>query len=186
MSSTDRTAIIEGNSPDHQTSQQEKKRKAKRDVIVISSDEEDASTIAENKISDLTFTIKRLKRENCESKIALNVMDKLVTRYADDLEQVREELEELRQDTRRCKIDPAKLKDDLLCAICKSKMWHPFIYAIPSLPDCGHIFCEGCIREWFVVTETNYRRENLHFHHNMPILVPDLIRQAFLQTYIEH
>lgn len=85
-----------------------------------------------------------------------------------------------------------------MCVICESKMWYPFmcvslvsvvgmcvVMRFPSLPDCGHIFCEGCIREWFGATLANYQQEHPDFHRNTPIRVPDVVRQALLQTYIE-
>ncbi len=55
MLSSNNTAIIEGDPPRPQAT-------AKDNAIMISSDEEDASAIAEKKISDLKYTIKRLKR----------------------------------------------------------------------------------------------------------------------------
>ncbi|PBK60363.1 hypothetical protein ARMSODRAFT_982374 [Armillaria solidipes] len=175
-SSYNNISIIDDDTPTPpQSSQQSNERKAHSDFIVISSDEEDGSTIAEKKISDLEFTIKRLKRENREAKKAQDDIEKLVARYVDALEEVWGELEEFREHANRRKIVRGLFHLAVLpsfnCAIQENTKLNDDL----TLPDCGHIFCEGCIQEWFGSTLANYRQEHPDFHHNMPIPVPDVV-----------
>jgi len=36
------------------------------------------------------------------------------------------------------------LDDDLQCSICRGELENP-----TTVRDCGHVFCYGCIEEWF-------------------------------------
>ncbi len=68
-------SIIDDAPTPPQSNKQSNERKTRSDVIVISSDEEGPPTIAENKVSDLKFTIKRLKRVRVSSRSEAHITD---------------------------------------------------------------------------------------------------------------
>ncbi len=67
-------------------------------------------------------------------------------------------------------MDTSVLEPYILCDICTLIMWHLVmsVYSMSavenvvtekynSLPDCGHIYCEGCIQKWFDTIQHDHK-----------------------------
>lgn len=64
--------------------------------------------------------------------------------------------------------DPSAFDDEIYCDHCKKIMWYPCVYVtltssvkiqanpIVSLRECGHIFCQKCLEDWFQVITESY------------------------------
>ncbi|OAX39948.1 hypothetical protein K503DRAFT_865004 [Rhizopogon vinicolor AM-OR11-026] len=77
-------------------------------------------------------------------------------------------------------IDATKLEDTLSCDICANLMYSPYI-----LLNCGHCYCEGCLKGWFDETLTKHIRMHPTYDMNrdpMPRKFPQLLHA--LHPYI--
>ncbi|KAI0311903.1 hypothetical protein OF83DRAFT_709262, partial [Amylostereum chailletii] len=61
-------------------------------------------------------------------------------------------------------ISTSSLEDIINCEICTLKMWSPFI-----LSDCGHVFCQKCLNDWFQSAMVQHMTNNPNFR---PELAP--------------
>ncbi|KAG2343000.1 hypothetical protein BDR05DRAFT_963372 [Suillus weaverae] len=62
-------------------------------------------------------------------------------------------------------IDATKLDDMLSCDICAQLMYSPYL-----LLDCGHSYCEGCLKGWFDETLTKHIRAHPAYDmHRKPV-----------------
>ncbi|THH14462.1 hypothetical protein EW146_g5872 [Bondarzewia mesenterica] len=57
------------------------------------------------------------------------------------------------------------LADVICCEICTDKMWSPYV-----LTDCGHIFCQGCLTDWFNTTLVQYLNAHPTYNLNLPYI----------------
>ena len=53
-----------------------------------------------------------------------------------------------------------------------------------SLPECGHIFCQSCLQDWFSTTLAQFMNANPHYNINQAQNIPHL--QTIFQTLIHH
>ncbi|KAG0708280.1 hypothetical protein DFH29DRAFT_891731 [Suillus ampliporus] len=71
--------------------------------------------------------------------------------------------------------DATKLREMLSCDICTHFMHSPYL-----LLDCGHSYCERCLKGWFDETLTKYIRAHPTYNMNRDPLPPDFPK--ILQT----
>jgi len=117
------------------------------EIIEISSDEE--SGIQQSAIiADLHRQIARLKDENA--------------RHKRDLDKYK--IQSLSKG--KSSLDIAKIEDNLHCEICTLRLWSPYV-----LPECGHIFCQSCLHDWFTTILNKFVADN-------PGYVPNPLPQA--------
>lgn len=62
------------------------------------------------------------------------------------------------------------LDDATCCDVCTHTMWSPYLCvppvplgrlrtkSTPSLSNCGHTFCQGCLTDWFNTTLAHHRQ----------------------------
>ncbi|KAK0491921.1 hypothetical protein EDD18DRAFT_1358350 [Armillaria luteobubalina] len=114
------------------------------DVIDIFSDEDEPPR-KKSKTSDLKTRIEELEKEVINAKEARTEAEKEAAHYQNELENVWLE-------GSHPMLDPMHLEDDVNCELCLLKMWYPFV-----LPDCGHVFCQKCIQDWFAATQKSHQ-----------------------------
>jgi len=73
------------------------------------------------------------------------------------------------------------LEDQLNCEVCTGRLWSPHMSVSllydPSfltrrsdrLPECGHIFCQTCLQEWFNTTLAHFLATHPHYDANNPM-----------------
>ncbi|KIK39002.1 hypothetical protein CY34DRAFT_808757 [Suillus luteus UH-Slu-Lm8-n1] len=66
-------------------------------------------------------------------------------------------------------IDATELGDMLSCDICAHLMHSPYL-----LSDCGHCYCEGCLRGWFDETLTKHIRAHPTYDVNRKLVPPNV------------
>lgn len=152
------------------------------DVIEISSDDDEERpppppVKKPAKTSELEALVKKLKREAEKAKQAQVEAEKRAACFEEALK-----ITQMKAATPSCSrptIDPSKLEDDITCEICTLKMWSPYL-----LPECGHTFCQSCLRDWFNTTLEQHRRQHPHYHPNQPIMLPDFLREMMFYPQI--
>ncbi|KAG1765811.1 hypothetical protein EDD22DRAFT_845251 [Suillus occidentalis] len=65
-------------------------------------------------------------------------------------------------------VDATELGDMLSCDICAHLMHSPYL-----LPDCGHCYCEGCLKGWFDETLTKHIRAHPTYDVNRKLVPPN-------------
>ncbi|KAG1775569.1 hypothetical protein EV702DRAFT_1046902 [Suillus placidus] len=79
-------------------------------------------------------------------------------------------------------IDATKLDDMLSCDICAHLMYSPYL-----LSDCGHCYCEGCLKGWFDETLTKHIRAHPEYNMNrkpVPRDFPEILNT--IGRYVSH
>ncbi|KAL0072785.1 hypothetical protein AAF712_000548 [Marasmius tenuissimus] len=134
------------------------------DVIEISSDEDEspAPLSQKRKIqpSD-TATVSKLERELKKLKEDNARLAKENTQLAQKQTQSECELELYRKEKGSGRLDISDLEDHISCEICTLKLWTPCI-----LPDCGHVFCQSCLQDWFSTTLAQHMTTYPHYDVN--------------------
>ncbi|KAG1765686.1 hypothetical protein EDD22DRAFT_397819 [Suillus occidentalis] len=65
-------------------------------------------------------------------------------------------------------VDATELGDMLSCDICAHLMHSPYL-----LSDCGHCYCEGCLKGWFDETLTKHIRAHPTYDVNRKLVPPN-------------
>ncbi|KIK40348.1 hypothetical protein CY34DRAFT_807282 [Suillus luteus UH-Slu-Lm8-n1] len=65
-------------------------------------------------------------------------------------------------------VDATELGDMLSCDICAHLMHSPYL-----LSDCGHCYCEGCLKGWFDETLTKHTRAHPTYDVNRKLVPPN-------------
>ncbi|KAG2744066.1 hypothetical protein P692DRAFT_20132702 [Suillus brevipes Sb2] len=64
-------------------------------------------------------------------------------------------------------LDATELGDMLSCDICAHLMHSPYL-----LSECGHCYCEGCLKGWFDETLTKHIRAHATYDANRKLVPP--------------
>ncbi|SJK97740.1 uncharacterized protein ARMOST_00993 [Armillaria ostoyae] len=151
------------------------------DVIEISSDDDEEPppppVKKPTKTSELEALVKKLRKETEKAKQAQAEAEKRAACFEEALKI--SQMKAATPSRSRPTIDPSKLEDDINCEICTLKMWSPYL-----LPECGHTFCQSCLRDWFNTTLEQHRRQHPHYHPNQPIMLPDFLREMMFYPQI--
>jgi hypothetical protein len=89
-------------------------------------------------------------------------------------------------DKSRIILNYSQLEDSINCEICLHKMWTPYI-----LPECGHIFCASCLKNWFSTILVQHTKEYPTFALNPPFpaqlrnLATQVRNEPSLRTQLE-
>ncbi|KAG2742425.1 hypothetical protein P692DRAFT_20839286 [Suillus brevipes Sb2] len=123
------------------------------------------------------------QRENSKLKQINEHLERKVARQRAQLDNSRKRLEEQRQELIKLQqeklaalqakgksksIDATKLGDMLSCDICAHLMHSPYL-----LSECGHCYCEGCLKGWFEETLTKYIRAHPTYDANRKLIPPN-------------
>ncbi|KAG7449617.1 uncharacterized protein BT62DRAFT_991778 [Guyanagaster necrorhizus] len=151
------------------------------DVIEISSDDEEVPPPPLKKpakMLELEALVNKLKKKTEKAKRAQDEAEKRAAYFEEALKI--SQLKAATSSHSRPLIDPSKLEDDITCEICTLKMWSPCI-----LPECGHTFCQSCLRNWFNTTLEQHRRQHPRYHPNQPIVLPQYLREMLFYPQID-
>ncbi|TFK44502.1 hypothetical protein BDQ12DRAFT_730555 [Crucibulum laeve] len=129
------------------------------DVIEISSDDDDAAPSQASIIADLRRQLKKTKEENTRHKHAYEKAHRELT----DTREENRVLQTSRRHEKGKLVDTTQLEDNINCEICTARMWSPHL-----LPDCGHAFCQSCLRDWFSTIQAQFMASNPHYDGNQP------------------
>ncbi|SJL13929.1 uncharacterized protein ARMOST_17380 [Armillaria ostoyae] len=157
--------------PSQSTEGPSKKRRVlpSADVVEISSDEDEKPLRKKrDKIFELEHLVIKMKEDNYQAKKAQRITEKKLAQYE-------EELVCLRLESDRLTMKPSQLNDNTTCEICATYMWSPYL-----LPECGHTFCQTCIRDWFATTKRGYSLENPEYHPTDLIEIPEDLLETML------
>ncbi|KAK1225262.1 hypothetical protein PQX77_007788 [Marasmius sp. AFHP31] len=151
------------------------------DVIEISSDEDEPPAPLSHKrklppsdtatVSQLERELKKLKEDNAR-------LARENTQLAQKQNQSECELELYRKERGTGRLDISDLEDHISCEICTLKLWAPCI-----LPDCGHVFCQSCLQDWFSTTLAQHMTTYPHYNVNQRL--PRFIEEA-TNLYPQH
>lgn len=132
------------------------------EVIEISSDDESpAPSIPNTIVADLRRQIKKLKEENAQCKQDLVEAEKEVVRARETVSEMQTSLQ---PEKGKLILDTSHVEDQLSCEVCTGRLWSPYI-----LPECGHIFCQTCLQDWFNTTLAHFLTTHPHYDVNNPI-----------------
>jgi len=175
------------------TSKARNKRKAPPSPIVdgdileiMSSEDEDevrtnrpppkkSTTDANSEVAALQ---KKLKLVQTEAKKELDAAIDRADVIGRDFAQVVAENKQLKasiRDKTKHMLDASLLEDSISCEICTMKMWTPYI-----LPECGHVFCQTCLSDWFSTTLGQHLTLHPNYILNPPL--PQHLRHLAIQA----
>jgi len=110
-------------------------------------------------VTDLRRQVKRLKEENARCKQDLLVAE-------DGLAMARETVSDMQASLQsgegKLVLEASHIEDQLNCEICTGRLWLPHI-----LPECGHVFCQNCLEEWFDTTLAHFLAIHPHYNVNL-------------------
>jgi len=136
------------------------------EVIEISSDDDSSSpSLPDRMVTDLRRQVRKLKEENAQCKKDLVVAEKELVKARENVSEMQASL---RPEKGKLVLDASHLEDQLSCEVCTGRLWSPHI-----LPECGHIFCQTCLQEWFNTTLAHFLAIHPDYNGNNPM------RQAF-------
>ncbi|KAG2118459.1 hypothetical protein DEU56DRAFT_918780 [Suillus clintonianus] len=132
--------------------------------------------------SKLKHTNEKLEQQLADQRTQLDASRKRLKEQSEELAARLQEINagrkeiELQQeklDALQAK-EATKLEELLSCDICAHLMYSPYI-----LLDCGHCYCEGCLKGWFDETLTKHIREHPAYNMDrepMPRNFPQLLQ----------
>ncbi|KAG2127682.1 hypothetical protein DEU56DRAFT_526858 [Suillus clintonianus] len=128
--------------------------------------------------SKLKHTNEKLEQQLADQRTQLDASRKLLKDQSEELAARLQEIDDGRKEIelQQEKLDTlqAKLEEVLSCHICAHLMYSPYI-----LIDCGHCYCEGCLKGWFDETLTKHIREHPAYNmdrDHMPRNFPQLLQ----------
>lgn len=173
------------------TSKERSKRKAPPspvvggDILEIMSSAEDDEVRASRPPSkkptsaEVATLQKKLKLVQMEAKKELEAANYRGDVIGRDFARMVEENKQLKASivakSTKAMLDVSQLEDSISCEICTMKMWSPYI-----LPECGHVFCQSCLSDWFSTTLDQHLAIHPNYVLNPP--VPHHLRQLANQV----
>ncbi|KAG1745539.1 uncharacterized protein EDB91DRAFT_153173 [Suillus paluster] len=144
------------------------------------------SSASQREIAKLKHTNEHLERQLADHRLKLDHSRKQLKEQSQELAEKYQEIDagrreiELQQQklsTLQSKgtIDATKLEDMVSCDICAHLMYSPYL-----LLDCGHSYCERCLKSWFDETLTKYIRAHPTYIMDRDPVPPNF--PHFLQT----
>jgi hypothetical protein len=116
----------------------------------------------ERKVADQRVQLDNSRKRLEEQKQELAAQSQEINTGRKEIQLQQEKLTALKvKDTSESSIDATKLGDMLSCDICAHLMYSPYL-----LTDCGHCYCEGCLKGWFDETLTKHIRAHPTYNMN--------------------
>ncbi|OBZ77193.1 hypothetical protein A0H81_02510 [Grifola frondosa] len=158
---------------------------ASTDVIEISSSDDDCPPTSTSRLDSarkrLSESEKEVRRLRKSLEDACHIQAQLraeLCQHTQELKEARMEAETLRRSVEDADRLQAQLcvnserqtefistiKDHLLCTICMTEMWSPYVLV------CGHTFCQECLEKWFDGTFVQHLETHNNYIPNDPVL----------------
>ncbi|OBZ73044.1 hypothetical protein A0H81_07121 [Grifola frondosa] len=120
---------------------------ASTDVIEISSSDDDCPPTSTSRLDSARKRLSESEKDACHIQA-----------------QLRAELCQHTQELKEARMFISTIKDHLLCTICMTEMWSPYVLI------CGHTFCQECLEKWFDGTFVQHLETHNNYIPNDPVL----------------
>ncbi|KAG2153645.1 uncharacterized protein EDB93DRAFT_1336187 [Suillus bovinus] len=129
----------------------------------------------ERQVADQRMQLDNMRKRLEEQNQELAAQSREIDARHQEIQLQQEKLAALQaKGTSESSIDATKLGDMLSCDICAHLMYSPYL-----LFDCGHSYCEGCLKGWFDEILTKHIRAHPAYNVNrraMPRNLPQVLR----------
>ncbi|KAJ7583577.1 hypothetical protein C8J56DRAFT_1055331 [Mycena floridula] len=142
------------------------------DIIILSSDDEGPSMppVKRKKLAEAGFveipsgSTKSTAVKALELRMKKMENQRSQAQMAAENAKLKAELEAQRRKPISSRTNVSDLEESVSCEICTLKLWSPFM-----LTDCGHVFCQTCLEDWFstILAQHLAVHPNYNVNHNV-------------------